>query len=67
MTKCKWTVQHASSGRQLHVCKRGRSRAVIVDGDGYYTYTLYHRGRFLKRGSAKTLRATKSAASRRMR
>jgi hypothetical protein len=59
-------VQHAS-GRQVHerVCSNGR--AEIVSGDGYYTANVYGRdGKWKDRVSSKTLRATKTKASRRI-
>lgn len=62
-----WTKVNKPSGRQAHerVCSRGR--AEIVSGDGYYTANVYDTsGRWKERISAKTLRATKTAASRRI-
>lgn len=60
-----WKKEQRASGRTVHVrsCANG-NRAEIVSGDGYYTYNLYKGGRWVKRSSGKTLKATKSAASR---
>jgi hypothetical protein len=62
-----WTQERRPSGSAPHVlrCHGGR-RAEIVSGDGYYTYNLYRGGRWIVRGSAKTLRAAKSTAARRL-
>lgn len=57
-----WQKEHRSSGATYHVRSCGRKSAQILVGTT--TYNIKLDGREIKRGSAKTLRAAKAAASR---
>lgn len=61
-----WAKTNRASGRMAYVRTCGKSRADIVHGDRYWTYNVYRNGTWTKRGSAKTLRAAKAAATRAM-
>jgi hypothetical protein len=42
------------------------NRAEIISGGSYYTYNVYRGGKWADRDSAKTLKAAKAAASRKI-
>lgn len=65
-----WTIERKSSGASLHTRKCGSMKATILVGTSVYTITTRDRGHrrvFVTRQSAKTVRAAKAAATRRMR
>jgi len=61
-----WKAQHRPSGAKVLVRACGANRAEIVGGDGYYTYNAYHNGKWIGRHSARTLKAAKTAATRKI-
>lgn len=64
--KCSdWKKERRSSGATLHARTCGTMKATILLGTK--TYTITRNGKYVTKGSGKTLRSTKAAATRRMR
>lgn len=66
-TCTRWEREHRPSGSSPWVRHCGGNRAEILSGGSYFTYNIYRGGRYVTRGSTRTLSAAKAVASRKIR